>query len=202
MHPQLPLPPQGRSTVALSLQFPLWACWKHTGTPWAQRGDLHRRDPGGKRFKVKNIHMVTLRSKGSQLQVPLCAHHRGPYLDTTHSPFWGDWVSLAWTPASSQTSTDAPSRARLHDGSGTGYRKSPQRAVGCGTARHWQQTVVGHSGRLSSAVPAEGTQHHRGPQPPRTQTVLLVTAWQTIQEHCCTYHQTYQQVVRLLNSLT
>ncbi|KAF7644041.1 hypothetical protein LDENG_00228550, partial [Lucifuga dentata] len=61
-----------------------------------------------------------------------------------------------------------------------------------GTAHH-RQTSPGHSGHFPSAVPAEGTQHLKGPQPPSTQTVLLATVWQTIQEHGCTHHQTQQQ---------
>ncbi len=61
---------------------------------------------------------------------------------------------------------------------------------GRGTEHNCQQ-APGHSGHLSPAVLAEGTQrHHQGPQPPSTQTVLLTTVWQTIQEHGCTYHQT------------
>ncbi|KAF7646965.1 hypothetical protein LDENG_00179550 [Lucifuga dentata] len=60
---------------------------------------------------------------------------------------------------------------------------------GGGTAHH-RQTSPGHSEHFPPAVPAEGTQHLKGPQPPSTPTV-----WQTIQEHGCTQHQIQQQVL-------
>lgn len=73
----------------------------------------------------------------------------------------------------------------------THSRKSLQRVVKVA------QRITGncHSRHLQLDTPAAGTQHHEGPQPSSTQTVLLLTVWKTIKEHGCMYLQTQGQLL-------
>lgn len=97
-----------------------------------------------------------------------------------------DWVSLAWTPASSQTSTGALSRARWRAAwqSGTG-------AVRHTAANHYR-VVEATQHITGNRLPAMQdifhqrclwkAQHLEGSQPPSLQTVVHVTMWQ---KHGC-----------------